>query len=64
MHGLALNVSTDLAWFGHINPCGFTDRGVTSILAETGSAPPMDEVKKLLAEHLGRLLNTNIYEAY
>ena len=29
MHGFALNVNTDLSYFGRINPCGFTDRGVT-----------------------------------
>ncbi len=31
MHGFALNVATDLRYFTHINPCGFTDRGATSI---------------------------------
>ncbi len=29
MHGLALNVNSDLSYFNYINPCGFTDRGVT-----------------------------------
>lgn len=34
MHGLALNVSTDLSWFTAINPCGFVDKGVTSMTLE------------------------------
>ena len=31
MHGLALNVNTDLRYFSYINPCGFIDKGVTSL---------------------------------
>ncbi|HPZ04251.1 MAG TPA: lipoyl(octanoyl) transferase LipB, partial [Bacteroidales bacterium] len=34
MHGYALNVNTDLSYFNHINPCGFVDKGVTSIQKE------------------------------
>ncbi len=36
MHGFALNINTDLSYFSHINPCGFTDKGVTSLGVETG----------------------------
>lgn len=46
MHGLALNVNTDLTAFNAINPCGFTDKGVTSISAETGSQIDMNTLKE------------------
>ena len=34
MHGLALNVNTDLRYFSYIHPCGFIDKGVTSLQKE------------------------------
>ena len=61
MHGLALNVATDLGWFDHINPCGFTDRGVTSLERETGRTVPMEEVKTSIVEFLSDELNVKIY---
>ncbi len=43
LHGVALNVTSDLAMFEHIVPCGIADRGVTSLRAE-GVDVPMDAV--------------------
>ena len=52
MHGFALNVNTDLSYFGRINPCGFTDRGVTSMKKELGKSLDIDEVKQKLFKHI------------
>lgn len=47
MHGLALNVNTDLKMFSAINPCGFTDKGVASIAGELSREVSFDEVKDI-----------------
>ena len=46
MHGLALNINNDLSYFNFINPCGFTDRGVTSIQQELGREVDFKEVSR------------------
>ncbi|NDV46065.1 lipoyl(octanoyl) transferase LipB [Paludibacter sp. 221] len=45
MHGFALNVNTQLEYFNYINPCGFVDKGVTSMQKELGKEVDMEEVK-------------------
>jgi len=50
MHGIALNVTTDLSYFDLIVPCGLAGRGVTSIEKLLGQrAPTMQRVKSVLA---------------
>ena len=62
MHGFALNVNTDLRYFNHINPCGFADRGVTSLQKELGREVSMEEVKEKVINHLSEKLNVKIYK--
>lgn len=52
MHGFAFNVNTNLAYFQHINPCGFTDRGVTSLEKELGEKQNFEAIKKLTLQKL------------
>ncbi|MFH2096777.1 MAG: lipoyl(octanoyl) transferase LipB [Bacteroidota bacterium] len=55
MHGFAFNLNTDLGFFRHINPCGFTDKGVTSVEKEIGQKVNMNEVKTVLLEKMNRI---------
>ncbi len=52
MHGFALNINTDLKYFDHINPCGFTDRGVTSLEKELGRKLDFEAEKKKLLGYI------------
>ncbi|MCH5222518.1 MAG: lipoyl(octanoyl) transferase LipB [Muribaculaceae bacterium] len=56
MHGIALNVNSKLDGFKMINPCGFTDKGVTSIQQELKKEIDMKEVKKRFSDIFFRLV--------
>ena len=57
MHGFALNVNTDLTYFSYINPCGFVDKGVTSLAKELQRPIDMKEVKRKLYENFCLIVN-------
>ena len=56
MHGFALNVNTDLTYFNYINPCGFTDKGVTYMKQELGEEIDISLVERQLFERFTSLL--------
>ena len=59
-HGLALNVTVDLKWFGRIVPCGIGDRGVASIESLTGQRPRLEDVADVLRGALGDALGRDL----
>lgn len=60
MHGLAFNVNTDLRYFSYIHPCGFIDKGVTSLQQELGRPVDMEEVKLRFRGEMEKLFQKSI----
>jgi len=62
MHGLALNVNTDLNMFNHIVPCGIVNKGVTSMEKELNDKIDIFEVNKKLIHHFKHIFELKNYE--
>jgi lipoyl(octanoyl) transferase len=62
MHGFAFNINADIRYFGHIVPCGITDKAVTSMHLELGDQVDEKEVKTKLKQHLTRLFDMELVE--
>lgn len=62
-HGFALNVSTDLSYFGGIVACGIAGLETTSVAQLTGKQPALGEVAARVAFHLGEILERRLEPA-
>jgi lipoyl(octanoyl) transferase len=60
MHGFALNINTDLSYFSHINPCGFTDKKVTSIEKEIGCKTSFQTISNILEIKMAYLFDFEV----
>lgn len=57
MHGFAFNINTNLNYFSYINPCGFMDKGVTSLAKELNAPQDIENVKNILKMNLFKQFN-------
>ena len=55
MHGFAFNVNTDLEYFNYINPCGFVDKGITSLEKEVNAKIDINNVKLVVREKMSEV---------
>jgi lipoyl(octanoyl) transferase len=60
MHGLAFNVNPDLDYFKNIVPCGIDDKDVTSMQRELGRQVDINDVKKILKQHISVLFGMEL----
>ncbi|HPS46780.1 MAG TPA: lipoyl(octanoyl) transferase LipB [Bacteroidales bacterium] len=60
MHGFAFNVNTDLSYFNYINPCGFTDKSVTSLEKELGEKQDFEKIKELVKDNFSKVFKTDL----
>ncbi|MDP2660015.1 MAG: lipoyl(octanoyl) transferase LipB [Dehalococcoidia bacterium] len=63
MHGFALNVDPNLDHFRFIHPCGYTDRGVTSMASALGRSPDFKTVRDAFVKAFGRVFGTRMVKA-
>ncbi len=61
MHGIALNINTDLGWFDKIVPCGLKNLGVTSMQTQKGVSLDLKEIEKKFIEVISSKLDATLY---
>ncbi|MFN8286158.1 MAG: lipoyl(octanoyl) transferase LipB [Chitinophagales bacterium] len=62
MHGLAMNVNTDLSYFNKIVPCGLQDKGVTSLQKELGRLQDFDAYKQQFIKDFEKVFDVKVHQ--
>lgn len=57
MHGIALNVNTDMSYFNHMVPCGIVDKAVTSMEKELNRKIDLKAVENALKENMANIFD-------
>lgn len=60
MHGFAFNINTDLAYFGHIIPCGIQNKQVTSLQQELGKEISFEEVSEKVKRNFEKVFGCEL----
>ena len=58
IHGLAININTDLSYFDNIISCGIEGVKMTTIDKELGKKIAMNDIKKQLISNFNKIFNT------
>lgn len=61
-HGIAINVNNSLETFKYVNPCGFTQIGMTSIKKLTGKTPDLEASSLRIIKYFQDIFNLNATE--
>lgn len=64
MHGFALNLTTELALFRHIVPCGISEYGVASVESLVGQGPKVEAIARTVLPRLAEVLGRTPAEYY
>jgi lipoyl(octanoyl) transferase len=62
MHGLAMNVNTDLTYFDKIIPCGLQDKTVTSLKKELGAETDMEAYKRIFTDSFLKVFKLHAFQ--
>lgn len=61
-HGISLNCNNDLSWFDNIDPCGLSDKGVTSLTKETGLVCTTEKIMPLFLKSFDKVFGCQTEE--